>query len=50
MILGDRSHHKHILKTNAVKLETSVDVFLLGIIIDKNLTFKQHIENLCQKV
>ena len=50
MILGDKSHHKHILKINAVKVEASADVFLLGMIIDKNLTFKQHIENLCQKV
>ena len=50
MILGDKSHHKHILKINAVKVEASADVFLLGMIIDKNLTFKQHIENLRQKV
>ena len=50
MIFGDKSHHKHILKINSVKVEASVDVLLLGMAIDKNLTFKQHIENLCGKV
>ena len=50
MIFGDKSHHKYILKINSVKVEASVDVLLLGMTIDKNLTFKQHIENLCRKV
>ena len=50
MILGDKSHHKHVLKINSVKVEASVDVLLLGMTIDKNLTFKRHIENLCHKV
>ena len=50
MNFGDKSHHKHILKINSVKVEASVDVLLLGMAIDKNLTFKQHIENLCGKV
>ena len=49
MILGDKSHHKHMLKINSIKVEASDDILLLGITIDKNLTFKQHIENLCQK-
>ena len=50
MIFGEKSHHKHISKINSVKVEASVDVLLLGMAIDKNLTFKQHIENLCGKV
>ena len=50
MILGDKSHHKHMLKTNSVKVEASVDVLLLGMTTDKNLTFKQHIENFCRKL
>ena len=49
MILGDKSHQKHILKINSIKVEASDDILLLGITIDKKLTFKQHIENLCQK-
>ena len=49
MILGDKSHHKHILKINLIKVEASDDILLLGITIDKKLTFKQHIENLCRK-
>ena len=49
MILGDKSYHKHILKINSIKVETSDDISLLGITIDKKLTFKQHIENLCRK-
>ena len=49
MIPGDKSHHKHILKINSIKVEASDDILLLGITIDKKLTFKQHIENLCRK-
>ena len=29
MILGNKSHHKYILKINSVKIEVSVDVLLL---------------------
>ena len=52
MILGDKSHHKHVLKINSVNVEASVDVLLLGMTIDKKLTFKQHehTENLCRKL
>ena len=49
MILGDQSHYKHILKMNSIKVKASDDVLLLGITIDKKLTFKQHIEYLCWK-
>ena len=49
MILGDRSHHKRELKINSIKVEASDDVLLLGITIDKKLTFKQRCENPCRK-
>ena len=49
MILGDKSHHKEILKINSINVEASDDFLLLGITIDKKLTFKQHIESLCRK-
>ena len=49
MILGDTSHHTHVLKINSIKVEASDDVLLLRITIDKKLTFKQHDENLCRK-
>ena len=49
MIFGDKSHHKHKLKINSIKVEASYDVLLLGITIDKKLTFKQHVENLCRE-
>ena len=48
MTLWGKSHHKHILKLNTIKVEASDDVLLLGITIDKKLTFKQHIENLLE--
>ena len=49
MIIGDKSHQKHVLKINSIKVEASDHVLLLGIIIDKKSIFKQHVENLCQK-
>ena len=38
-----------MLKINSIKVEASEDVLLLEITIDKKITFKQHIENLCRK-
>ena len=49
MTLGDKSHHKHILKINSIKVEAIDDALLLGITTDKKTPFKQHIENLCRK-
>ena len=40
MILNDKSCYEHVLKINAI---------LLGVIIDKNVTFKKHIVNLVRK-
>ena len=41
MILGDKTCYKHILKINWTCVESSDDVTLLGVMIDKNLTFKK---------
>ena len=41
MILGDKSHYKHVLKIN--------DVLLLGITINKKLAFKQYVANFCRR-
>ena len=49
MILVDKSHHKHILKVNSIKVEASDGLLLLGVPVDKKSTFKQHIENFCRK-
>ena len=49
MILGYKSHHKHVLKINSIKVEASDNVLLLGTTIDKKKTFKQHVESLCRK-
>ena len=49
MILRDKPHRKHVLKLNSIKVEASDDGLLLGITIDKKITFKQHIENICRK-
>ena len=40
MILGDKTCYKHILKINSTCVQSSDDVTLLGVMIDKNLTFK----------
>ena len=40
MILGDETCYKHILKNNLTCVQSSDDAILLGVIIDKNLTFK----------
>ena len=49
MILRDKPHRKHVLKINSIKVEASDNGLLLGITIDKKITFKQHIENICRK-
>ena len=40
MILGDETCYKHILKNNLSCVQSSDDAILLGVMIDKNLTFK----------
>ena len=49
MILGDKTCYKHILKINSTCVQSSDDVNLLVVVIDKNLTFKNHIDNLVRK-
>ena len=49
MILGDKTCYKHILKINSTCAQSRDDVTLLGVTIDKNLTFKRHVDNLVRK-
>ena len=49
MILGGKTCYKHILRINSTCVQSSDDVTLLGVMIDKNLTFKKHIDNLVRK-
>ena len=49
MILGDKPYHKHVLKINSIKVEASDDVSFQGITIDKKLTSKHNVKNLCRK-
>ena len=47
MILGKKKRLKYSLKIESITIKESDKVELLGITIDKALTFKKHIENLC---
>ena len=49
MILGDKTCYKHLLKINSTCIQSSDDVTLLGVMIDKNLTFKKHFDTLARK-
>ena len=44
MILGDKTCYKYILKINSTFVQSSDDLTLLCVMIDKNLTFKKHID------
>ena len=46
MIFGNKTCYKHILKINSNCVQSSDDVTLLDVIVDKNLTFKKRIDNL----
>ena len=48
MILGKKKRFKHSLKIGSITIKESDKVELLGIAIDKDLHFKQYIENLCR--
>ena len=50
MVLGDRTCYRLILKINSTCVQSSDDVTFLGVMIDKNITFKKHIDNLVRKV
>ena len=45
MIFGDKTCYEHILKNNLTCFQSSEDVTLLGVITDKSLTFKKHVDN-----
>ena len=49
MILDDKTCYNHILKINSTCVQSSNDITLLGIMIDKNLTFKKHTDKLVRK-
>ena len=49
MILGYKTCYKHKLKINLTCVHFSDDVTLFGLMIDKNLTFKKHNDNLVCK-
>ena len=49
MILGNKQNTSLVLKINGKKINNSRVIELLGIVIDNQLKFKKHIENLCKK-
>ena len=49
MILGDNQNTSLVLDINGKKINNSREIELLGIVINNQLKFKKHIENLCKK-
>ena len=49
MVLGTKEADSFVLNLGNNKIESSTEVTLLGIKIDKQLKFKRHIEELCRK-
>ena len=49
MIIGDKTCYKHILKIDSTCVQSNDDVTLLGVLTDKKLTFKKHVDNLVCK-
>ena len=49
MILGDKQNTPFVLNINGKKINNSREIELLGIVIDNQLKFQKHIENLCKK-
>ena len=49
MILRDKQNVSLVLNINGKKINNSREIELLGIVIDNQLKFKKHIENLCKK-
>ena len=49
MVLGNKDERSFNIHINNVQIKNSNKVTLLGIIIDKNLTFKTHISELCRR-
>ena len=49
MVLGNKDKRSFNIHINNVKIKKSNEITLLGIKIDKNLTFKKHINELCRR-
>ena len=49
MVLGNKDERSFNIHINNVKTKNSNEVTLVGIKIDKNLTFKKHISELCRR-
>ena len=49
MVLGNKNERSFTVHINNVNIKNSNEVTLLGIKIDKNLTFKKHIIELCRR-
>ena len=49
MVLGSKDERSFNIHINHVQIKNSNEVTLLGIKIDKNLTFKKHISELCRR-
>ena len=49
IILGDKQNTSLVLNINGKKINNSRETELLGTVIDNQLKFKKHIENLCKK-
>ena len=49
MVLGNKDERSFNIHVNNVKIKNSNEVTLLGIKIDKNLTFEKHISQLCRR-
>ena len=49
MTLGDKQNTSFVSNINGKKFNNSREIVLLGIVIDNQLKFKKHIENLCKK-
>ena len=49
MVLGNKDERSFNIHINSVNIKNSNEVTLLGIKIDKNLTFKKHISELCRR-
>ena len=47
MVLGEKDKRSFDIYINNVRIRNSNDVTLTGMKIDKNLTFKKHISELC---
>ena len=49
MVLGNKDERSFNIYINNVKIKNSNEVTSVGIKIDKNLTFKKHIRELCRR-